>query len=277
MLFNRNQFNFTCNMLFHKMHGLGNDFIILESTNPLEPKYVKQLCHRHHGIGADQIITYSPDYEPKVAFYNSDGTTAEQCGNGIRCLAWLLMKQRQKHDIRLCSPTQHHSAWLLENDQVCIEMGQPQFTWENQPISQQLDLLDVFTSMAHKPDMSAVSMGNPHAIIFIPNPTIDIAKRYGPYIENHRLFPNKTNAHFVDIQDRNIIHMIPWERGTGITEACGSGACAAHAAALKKGLIDPICTVRMPGGLALLETRKSDGVILLTADVEYVFKGEISG
>lgn len=263
-------------MLFHKMHGLGNDFIIFQADTPLGSEYIQKLCHRHHGIGADQLITYTADDRPNVMFYNNDGTPAEQCGNGLRCLSWLLMSQRGISEIQLSSPTQNHTAWLKKNGHVCIEMGQPDFTWEDQPISQQLDLLDIFTDMPHKPDMNAVSMGNPHAVVFIPNPTIETALRYGPHIENHHLFPNKTNAHFVEVKDRNTVHMIPWERGTGITEACGSGACAVHAAALKKGLIDSISTVKMPGGSAQLETRNSDGVILLTAETTYVFKGEIA-
>jgi diaminopimelate epimerase len=262
-------------MLFHKMHGLGNDFIILESSEVLAAEYVRYLCNRHQGIGADQLITYTDDSESNVYFYNQDGTVAEQCGNGIRCLAWLLMTQRKQSSIRLQSPIGHHEAWLLENDQVCIEMGRPEFTWEDQPLSQQLDLLDIFIDVAHKPDMVAVSMGNPHAVIFVQHPTVEMAERYGPYVEHHRLFPNRTNVHFVHVESRNQINMIPWERGTGITQACGSGACAVHAAALKKGLINSVCNITMPGGAATLQTRE-DGVILLTGSVTYVFEGKMA-
>lgn len=157
-------------MLFHKMHGLGNDFIILESIKALSSQYVVQLCDRHKGIGADQLITYTNDKEPNVGFYNQDGTIAEQCGNGIRCLAWLLMRHREESTITLHSPSGRHQAWLLEDGRVRIEMGMPKFEWEDQPLSHQLDLLDLFVDMSHKPEMIAVSMGNPHAVIFVQNP-----------------------------------------------------------------------------------------------------------
>ncbi|MCP5322555.1 MAG: diaminopimelate epimerase [Candidatus Paracaedibacteraceae bacterium] len=262
-------------MLFHKMHGLGNDFIILKSEESLDPNYVIHLCDRHKGIGADQLITYTDDLEPKVKFYNQDGTVAEQCGNGIRCVASLLMNQRKLSTIKLYSPAGVHQAWMLEDGRVCIEMGRPKFEWEDQPLSQQLDLLDVFMDMSHKPVMLAVSMGNPHAVIFVQHPTVEMAERYGPYVEHHRLFPYRTNVHFVEVIDKKQINMIPWERGTGITQACGSGACAVHAAALKKGLIDPISDIIMPGGSAVLQTR-DDGVILLTGPATYVFEGKLA-
>lgn len=262
-------------MLFHKMHGLGNDFIVLKSSELLNSEYIIHLCNRHTGIGADQLITYTDDLESIVRFYNQDGTVAEQCGNGIRCLAWLLMTQRGQQSIRLHSPSGYHEAWLLHDGRVCIEMGKPQFTWEDQPLSQQLDLLDLFVDVSHKPDMVAVSMGNPHAVIFVPHPTLEMAEKYGPYIEHHRLFPNRTNVHFVHLESENQIKMIPWERGTGITQACGSGACAVHAAALKKGLIAPISNITMPGGSVTLETRE-DGIILLTGPATYVFEGKMA-
>lgn len=262
-------------MLFHKMHGLGNDFIMLKSSTELDSDLVIQLCNRHTGIGADQLITYTDDVESVVRFYNQDGTAAEQCGNGIRCLAWLLMMQRDQTSVQVNSPSGHHEAWLLDDGRVRITMGQPEFTWDDQPLSQQLDLLDLFTDVAHKPDMMAVSIGNPHAVIFTQHPTIEMAETYGPYVEHHRLFPNRTNVHFVHVESRHHIAMIPWERGTGITLACGSGACAVHAAALKKGLIDPICDITMPGGTVTLETG-DDGVIVLTGPATYVFEGKMA-
>ena len=262
-------------MLFHKMHGLGNDFIILKHSEALASDYVQNLCDRHRGIGADQLITYTDDDESIVRFYNQDGTTAEQCGNGIRCVAWLLMTQRNQTNIRLHSPSRYQEAWLLDDGRVRIEMGRPEFTWDDQPLSQQLDLLDLFKEVAHKPDMVAVSMGNPHAVIFTQHPTIEMAETYGPHVEQHRLFPNRTNVHFVHVESQQHIKMIPWERGTGITLACGSGACAVHAAALKKGLIDPICDITMPGGTVTLETRH-DGVVELTGSATYVFEGKMA-
>lgn len=262
-------------MQFHKMHGLGNDFIIMPASELLTRARITHLCSRHLGVGADQLITFTDEATPKARFYNQDGSEAEQCGNGIRCLAWLLMKQRGVDSITLQSPIGKQQAWLLKDDTVRIEMGTPEFTWEDLPISQQLDLLDVFVESAEKPDMVAVSMGNPHAVVFIPHPTLKMAEAYGPIVENHKLFPNKTNVHFVELEGDFTINMIPWERGTGITQACGSGACAVHAAALKKGLIGPKCKVVMPGGVAMLETRAEDGVILLTASATYVFEGFI--
>lgn len=262
-------------MLFHKMHGLGNDFIIFKNSEILSPERVVHLCNRHEGIGADQLITYSDDAESVVRFYNQDGTSAEQCGNGIRCLAWLLMTENKRTSVKLKSPIGDHEAWLLDDGRVRIEMGKPEFTWEEQPLSQQLDLLDLFTDTAHKPDMMAVSMGNPHAVIFVQHPTIEMATQYGSHIEHHRLFPNRTNVHFVHVETPSHITMIPWERGTGITQACGSGACAVHAAALKKGLIAPTCQITMPGGSVTLETR-DDGIILLTGPATYVFEGKIA-
>jgi diaminopimelate epimerase len=262
-------------MLFHKMHGLGNDFIIFQSTETLSPDTIRHMCNRHSGVGADQLITYTDDIEPIVRFYNQDGTVAEQCGNGIRCLAWLLMTNRNVPSIRLQSPAGHQEAWMMKDGRVCIEMGKPEFTWDDQPLSQQLDLLDIFTDMSGKPEMVSVSMGNPHAVIFVQHPTIEMAERYGPYVEHHRLFPNRTNVHFIHVINRAQINMIPWERGTGITQACGSGACAAHAAALKKGLIEPVCEIVMPGGSVDLHTR-DDGVILLTGTATYVFEGRMT-
>lgn len=259
-------------MIFHKMQGLGNDIIITEFKNIKSSDHVEFLCNRKLGIGADQIVTYTPELE--VRFFNQDGSSAEQCGNGLRCLAGFLMKEKKIEFISLKTTVGTHHAWLLANDQVRIEMGSPTFLWEDQPLSHQLEFMDVFIDLSDKPDMASVSIGNPHAVIFLKNTSVEMAEKYGPFVENHKLFPNKTNAHFVTVIDRKTIHMVPWERGTGITLACGSGACAVHAAAYKKGLVDSISTIKMPGGELIIEYK--DDRVIATGNVTYVFEGRLT-
>ncbi len=259
------------NVIFHKMHGLGNDVIITEAHSISSSDQIQLLCDRKKGIGADQLVTYSPDLD--VRFFNQDGSAAEQCGNGIRCLAWFLMKEKKTDFITLKTTVGMHRAWLLPDEQVRIEMGTPLFLWEDQPLSHQLDFMDVFVGLSDRPDMASVSMGNPHAIIFVKETSLELAEKYGPFVEHHKLFPNKTNAHFVTVLDRNTIHMVPWERGTGITFACGSGACAVHAAAYKKELVNETSLIKMPGGDLKIEYR--DDKVIATGHVTYVFEGRL--
>jgi diaminopimelate epimerase len=275
------------NIPFTKMHGLGNDFVLIEEdqlTADIDMvAFTKGICDRHFGIGADGLIIVAPPDDPtcdiQFKYYNSDGSRSEMCGNGIRCFARYIKDQGliRRPEFRvetLAGPVIPH---LNPDFTVSVDMGRPFLTPEKIPFTGTDESPVLRFSLAVTPDLilpiAAVGMGNPHCIIFREDVSEPLDfKRWGPIIEHHALFPAKTNVEFVEVLDRHTVDVHVWERGVGPTLACGSGACAVGAASILRGLVDSPVTVQLPGGNLKIEWNRTDS-IFMTGPATYVFAG----
>ncbi|MCT6837617.1 MAG: diaminopimelate epimerase [Bifidobacteriales bacterium] len=254
-------------MSFTKMHGLGNDFVILDGRRTpltLPSTLISRLCNRQRGIGCDQLVTLSPPTragaDVLVRFFNPDGSEAGACGNASRCVAALLGG----------NPTLQTQNGLLPTSQtnglVSVLMGKPHLDWQSIPLANACDT-------AHLPlyDGAACSMGNPHLTLFR---SIEDAATLGPVLETDPLFPERANIGFADIQSPTHLRLRVWERGAGLTLACGSGACAAVVNAARRGLVERTCLVSMECG-SLTITWQDDDYVLMTGPAQHVFTGTL--
>ncbi len=274
---------------FSKYHGLGNDFILLDNRHSSEPLVTAEeavkMCDRHFGIGADGVIFALPgqngtDYTMRI--YNSDGSEPEMCGNGIRCLAQFIADKTGKEQIN--KSFQIHtlagtiSPQLKENGQVRVDMGMPQLTAAEIPttlcspddkvIAQPLEVAGKSWTV------TCVSMGNPHCITFVEDTDAIDLVQIGSKFEHHPVFPQRTNTEFIQIVKSDYMKMRVWERGAGITLACGTGACASVVAGVLNGKCDRLCTVELPGGCLQIEWSEQDGRVYMTGAAELVFTGK---
>jgi diaminopimelate epimerase len=255
---------------FSKMHGLGNDYIVIDEsenviiTEEKKPEIVEEICRRGFSVGADGVIFVSPssteNADIRFRIFNSDGSEAEMCGNGIRCFAKYVYENEIIHSDEMLIETLGGIKEVdldVEGGEVIastVDMGVPTFNTRDIPmISDKEEFLDSEITVAGKSiKMTAVNVGNPHAVIFSDNlDNIDL-NVIGPLIENHQAFPQKTNVHFVNIINRNEIEMLTWERGAGFTLACGTGATACVIAGYKLGKLDEEVEVHLPGGELLI-------------------------
>ena len=245
---------------FEKWQGLGNDFIILFDDIATSDLAIR-LCDRNFGIGADGIFCPTKSVSADIGwkFFNSDGTIAQMCGNGIRCFAQFVKKHNivSKDTFTVETLAGIKTPEIIDNKKVRVNMGTPVFD-KNIEIEGYKAFL--------------VSMGNPHCVIFTEDNTENLAKTKGKVIENNPVFPEKTNVEFANIISNNRIKMNVWERGCGITLACGTGACATVAAGVKNGFISNICDVVLPGGILNIDYSKEN--IFMTGDAVCVFSGE---
>lgn len=262
---------------FRKMHGLGNDFVVIDARqgdNPMTPARARALGDRNRGVGFDQLVVIATDPEAtaRVTFWNPDGSTAGACGNATRCVADLLMRESGTAAVTLRSAFGLLRARRAPDALVTVDMGVPQFDWRVIPLADPADTL-------HLPlegDPAAVSMGNPHCVFFVPDAEAVPLATFGPAIEHHPLFPERCNVEVVQVIDRATVRARVWERGAGITLACGSGACALVAAAIRRGLCDRKVAVHLDGGMLTLEWPDDAAGILMTGPVAYVFEGTLS-
>lgn len=255
---------------FSKMHGLGNDYIIIDESEKIlipeekKPEIVEEICRRGFSVGADGVIfvTTPSSEEADIRFriFNSDGSEAEMCGNGIRCFAKYVYENEICEGDEILVETLGGIKEIdldVEGGEVrasSVDMGVPTFKTSEIPmITDEDEFLDLELMVEGKPiRMTAVNVGNPHAVIFTENiENIDL-NAVGPSIENHPAFPQKTNVHFVNIINRNEIEMITWERGAGFTFACGTGATSSVIAGFKLGKLDEEVEVHLPGGELLI-------------------------
>ena len=275
-------------MKFTKMHGIGNDYVYVncfeESVkNPAEVS--KFVSNRHFGIGSDGLILISPSAiaDFRMNIYNADGSQAEMCGNGIRCVAKYVYDYGLTDKTEISVETLAGIKYLrlqVENGKVAsveVNMGAPILEPKEIPVAvEESPVVNVPVEVKGKIyHMTCVSMGNPHAIIFMNNvKDLDI-EAIGPYFENHTVFPKRTNTEFVEVLDRNTVNMRVWERGSGETWACGTGACAAAVAAVLNGFCkkDEEISVILKGGT--LKIRYTDEAVYLTGDAVTVFSGHI--
>jgi diaminopimelate epimerase len=262
---------------FRKMHGLGNDFVVLDlradSLN-LTPKSAAVIADRRRGIGCDQIMIIE---KPKnggdafIAIRNNDGGVVESCGNGSRCVASVLMAETGKDKIILETLGGNIVA-TRAGDLVSVDMGPANLGWEQIPLAKDLDTLHLPVKVGPLHEAVAVNVGNPHAVFFVEDAeTIDLAK-HGPKVEHHSLFPKRVNVEAVQVLSRDHMRMRVWERGVGITQACGTGACAAAVAGARRGLTDRKVTVTLDGGDLIIEWRE-DNHVIMTGPVAESFVG----
>ncbi len=257
---------------FHKMHGAGNDFVVLDArtTGPgFSRARIAALADRHFGIGCDQVIviTAEPGADARLRFFNPDGGEAGACGNGTRCAADLLMRGAGRPSLTLRTQAGDLAARRMPDGQVQVDMGPARFGWADIPLSSPADTLHLDLPG----DPAAVSMGNPHATFF--GDVLDQADAIGPALQQHAMFPEGVNAGFAQVQGDNRIRLRVWERGAGLTLACGSGACAALVNASRRGLVGRSATVIVDGG-ALDITWRDDGHVEMTGPAATTFEGE---
>ena len=258
---------------FEKWHGLGNDFIILFDDIATSDLAIK-MCDRNFGIGADGLFcpTKSDNADIAWKFFNSDGTIAQMCGNGIRCFAKFVKNHGfiDKNKFSVETLAGIITPEILENGNVLVDMGEPIVEPELIPVNAD-DPMD-FEIQGFS--ASAVSMGNPHCVIFTQEDSKELALKYGSQIETDSLFPQKTNVEFVNVLSQSRIKMNVWERGCGITLACGTGACACTVAGVKKGLINRKCDVVLPGGVLNINYNEEDNHVYMQGEAKCVFRGE---
>jgi len=271
---------------FVKMHGLGNDFVILDlrggKPTPT-PGLARAIADRRRGIGFDQLITIEDEKHPQMSSYmgifNPDGSRSGACGNATRCVAHLLMEEAQSDGITLRTDFGPLACWQAEDGMVKVNMGKPKLDWQDIPLADASDTvrIDVKLGPIDNPSLwgpGAVNMGNPHAVFFVDDAEAVPVDKLGPMIENHPMFPERTNVEFCHVIDSGRIRMRVWERGAGVTQACGSGACAAVVAGVRRELIDRKCVVELDGGPLTIEWDGNDNV-MMTGPVATSFRGEI--
>ena len=270
---------------FLKMNGLGNDFVVVNDDTPerFDPsaEEIRRWGQRDGGIGFDQLISISKDAdEPLVRFWNSDGEEVGACGNGSRCVGWLLMEASGKSDARFRTASAHLKATRSGPLAVTVDMGKPGLDWTDIPLSQEMDTRGVELQIGpidaplfHTPGF--VSMGNPHVVFFVPDALAAPVREVGPMIEHHLLFPEGVNVGFAQILARDRIRLRVWERGAGMTQACGTGACAALVAASRRNLTDRKATLVLDGGELVIDWREDDDHVLMTGPVAVEFQGRL--
>ncbi|MFO1143933.1 MAG: diaminopimelate epimerase [Amaricoccus sp.] len=260
---------------FLKMHGLGNDFVVIDARGggaPVTPALARALGDRNRGVGFDQLAVIRDTGETTAAvdFWNADGTLADACGNATRCVARLLMDESGADALELRTGRGVLRAEAAEGGLIRVNMGPPELTWERVPLARPVDL----DALPLEGAPSAVGMGNPHCVFVVPDAeAVDLAT-IGPRVEHDPLFPEATNVEFVQVIDRETVRMRVWERGTGVTLACGSGACAAAVATARRGLTGRKVAVRLDGGILGIDWRE-DGV-WMTGPTALVFEGRLA-
>jgi diaminopimelate epimerase len=264
---------------FLKMHGLGNDFAVFDARKQaivLDAAAAHAVADRRRGVGCDQVIVIerANDADAAMRILNADGSEVESCGNAARCVARLLMEETGRNTVRLLTPGGMLACTIADGGLVTVDMGKPEFAWEKIPLARATYTnnfpLDVDGTVY---SATAVSMGNPHCVLFVDDADAAPVATLGPRIETDPMFPNRTNVEFVTVRDQGHVRMRVWERGVGITQACGSGACAVAAAAFRRGLTNGIIEVELDGGTLALEMH--EGRVLMTGPAALSFRGQI--
>lgn len=275
---------------FTKMQGLGNDFLILdheefEKTQKTPSELAKILCNRNFSIGADGLIIVNPNVTKTDLgwiFYNSDGSIAQMCGNGMRCFAKYVFDKKivDKKEFSVQTEAGVIVPKIVSENLITVNMSKPILETSKIPFTGESSLDFEVASKDKIFKASAVSMGNPHCVIVIDQDTKAFAKEYGAEIEVSKLFPEKTNVEFIKIISENEINLDVFERGCGITLACGTGACAAVVAGVLKGLLNNKVKVNLPGGALVIEwagsSENTDFDVFMSGDAKYSFTGLVA-
>ncbi|MFZ1992264.1 MAG: diaminopimelate epimerase [Alphaproteobacteria bacterium] len=270
---------------FKKMHGLGNDFVVIDARQEpfrVGPEAIRALADRRRGIGFDQLIVIDRPREGDdafVRFYNADGGEISACGNGTRCVARLLFEETGKPLVKMRSNAGPLIGKFAGGAEVSVDMGAPRFDWKDIPLAERMDTrtLELQIGPIDDPILkqpSAASMGNPHCIFWVDRADAFDLEQIGPLVENHPLFPERCNVSLAEIRARNKIRVRVWERGVGVTGACGTAACAVLAAAARRNLADRHAEIELDGGTLDIEWRTDDDHIIMTGPAVLSFTGE---
>lgn len=263
---------------FRKMHGIGNDFVVLDARAraiELTADQARRLADRRFGVGCDEILTIRPARnggDVFMAVHNADGSVVESCGNGSRCVAELLMRETGKPRIVLETLAGPVIAERAAGNQVAVDMGPARTDWREIPLAEPRDTLHLGITEGPLADPVGVNMGNPHAVFFVDKVDVIDLATLGPKLERHALFPERANIEIVEVRSPAQLRMRVWERGSGITLACGTGACAVAVAAVRRGLTQRKVTIALDGGDLTLEWRPDNHVIMTGPSAE-VFTG----
>lgn len=265
---------------FIKMHGLGNDFVIIDRRKNdiiIDKSIIKKLSDRKTGAGCDQLITIensiSSTHDAGIKIFNPNGDIAEACGNGARCVAKIIFEEKKTDQINLYSSSGILNAKKLSDNLISVNLGKISHNWQKIPLIKKVDTLNMPIILENFFFAVAVNVGNPHIVFFGKNIDLFDLETFGPKIENNKLFPNKTNVEIVEIINDETLKMRVWERGVGVTLACGSGACAAVYASILKNLTKNTVEVKLAKGFLKVKIVNNNAILIGPA--EEVFKGEI--
>jgi len=268
------------------MNGLGNDFVVIDARAGAaapEPAVIQKLANRRFGIGFDQLIVVEPgkgDADIFMRIFNGDGTEAEACGNASRCVGKMVLDETGKPEAVIETVAGLLRVRPAADGLITADMGEPSLEWGQIPLASEMDTrnLDLKVGPEHEPVLSepgAVNMGNPHCVFFVDRAPGNDIEAFGPLIENHELFPQRTNVGFAEVQGPHAIRLRVWERGTGVTLACGSGACAAAVAANRRGLTSRQVDIELDGGTLHIEWDKDTNHVLMTGPAETNYTGTL--
>ena len=270
-------------MQFSKMHGLGNDFMVVDGVTQnvfLTEEIIQKLADRHRGIGFDQLLLVEPPYDPELDFhyriFNADGSEVSQCGNGARCFARFVTLKglTNKQDIHVSTAKGKMVLSLKENGQVRVNMGEP--IWEPAQIpftANKFEKNYILRTSLQTVLCGVVSMGNPHCVLQVEDIQTAPVNELGPLLENHERFPERANIGFMQVINRNHIKLRVFERGAGETQACGNGACGAVAVGIMQGLLDSKVQVDLPGGSLMIEWEGVGHPLYMTGDATHIYDG----
>jgi diaminopimelate epimerase len=270
---------------FYKMNGLGNDFVIIDARSQsvvFSAEAARRIGDRHRGVGFDQLISIERDGhedDVRMRIWNPDGSPAGACGNGARCVGDLLLSQSGRTSVTLAAPGRLITCRREADGRVTVDMGEPKLDWQDIPLAERMDTrtLDIKVGPIDAPILfgpSAVNMGNPHCIFFVEDAATHELQKIGPMIEHHPLFPDRANISLAQVRSKSDIRLRVWERGAGLTQACGSAACASVVAAARKRLTERQVRVELDGGVLDILWR-DDNHVLMTGATELNFTGEL--
>lgn len=270
---------------FTKMHGLGNDFMVLDLVSQhahVQPRHVKQWGDRNFGVGFDQLLIVEPPSTPDADFryriFNCDGTEVEQCGNGARCFARFVVDKRltAKKTIRVETKGGMIELTLTNDGQVTVDMGPPRLAPEQVPFLAEAEALSYPVEVdGQQYPLAAISMGNPHGVLRVDDVDSAPVRTLGPKLEVHERFPQKANIGFLQIVNPHQARLRVWERGAGETLACGTGACAAAVAGIRQGWLQSPVQIDLPGGRLSIEWAGPGQPVMMTGPAVRVFEGQV--
>jgi diaminopimelate epimerase len=267
---------------FMKMHGAGNDFVILDGRTRALGLTTARVCHladRRLGIGCDQLISLEPGREGADVFmriHNPDGSEAGACGNATRCVASLIGLETGQDRVVIRTISGDLPSVLHPNGLVTVDLGAPRLGWDQVPLAEPMDTLHLPLADGTVADPAACSMGNPHATFFVDSLASTAVATLGPRFETDDIFPDRANIGFAEIVSPERIRLRVWERGAGLTLACGSGACATLVNAARRGLTGRRAEMILDGGRLTIEWREADGHVLMTGPAEVSFTGTMT-
>lgn len=272
-------------MQFSKMHGLGNDFMVVDAVTQnvyFSPELIRRLSDRHNGVGFDQMLIVEPPYDPDLDFhyriFNADGSEVGQCGNGARCFARFVRLKglTNKREIRVSTQNGRMVLKVSDDELVTVNMGEPISEPSKIPFKAvKAEKTYIMRAAEHTILCGAVSMGNPHCVLQVDDVETALVETIGPVLESHERFPERVNVGFMQVINRNQIKLRVYERGAGETQACGSGACAAVAVGIQQGLLDENVQVDLPGGRLQIRWKGPDNPLFMTGPATHVYDGFI--